>query len=77
MTIMWAGSVIGALLGLAHAAYVYRIVANGGPAGAIPNRAHGFYFALWTLGLWILFGSYVLILWLIGVVPYFIFKAFR
>ena len=75
--VIWAGSVVGVLLGLAHAAYVYRVVAYGVSAGAEPNHVHGFYFALWTFGLWLLFGSYVLILWLIGVLLYTIFKAFR
>jgi hypothetical protein len=68
---------VGALLGLAHAAYIYRVVAHGVPADGEPSHARGLYFALWTLGLWVLFGSYVLILWLIGVLLYTIFKAFR
>ena len=75
--VMWAGSAVGVLLGLAHAAYVYRVVAHGVPVGAEPNHARGIYFALWTFGLWLLFSSYVLILWLIGVLLYTIFKAFR
>lgn len=75
--VMWAGSMVGVLLGLAHAVYVYRVVDNGAHAGAWPKHVRGLYFALWTLGLWILFGSYVLILWLAGVVLYIIFKAFR
>ena len=75
--IAWAGSVIGVLLGLTQAVYVYRVITNGTPAGAAPSPARGFYFALWTFGLWILFGSYVLVLWLAGVVLYLIFKAFR
>lgn len=74
---MWAGSVVGVLLGLAHAAYVYRVVANGMSLDAEPNHARGIYFAIWTFLLWILFGSYVLILWLAGVLFYVIFKAFR
>lgn len=74
---MWVGSVVGMFLGLAHAAYVYRVVANGAPADGESNHTRGFYFALWTLGLWILFGSYVLILWLAGITLYIIFKAFR
>ena len=75
--VMWAGSAVGLLLGLAHAAYVYRVVANGVPLGAKSGHARGSYFTLWTLGLWILLGSYVLVLWLTGVVLYLVFKAFR
>ena len=75
--VLWAGSVVGVLLGLAHAAYVYRVIANETPAGTAPNHTRGLYFALWTFGLWIIFGSYVLVLWLAGVVLYLIFKAFR
>lgn len=68
---------VGALLGVAHAAYVYRVVANGVPAGTTPNQAGGIYYAVWTLLLWTLFGSYVVILWLAGVALYLVFKAFR
>ena len=75
--ILWAGSLVGVLLGLAHAAYVYRVAAQAVPVGAEPNHTRGLYFALWTFGLWLVFGSYVLILWLIGVLLYTIFKAFR
>lgn len=74
---VWIGSAVGALLGLAHAAYVYRVVAHGVPAGAVPNHSGGIYYALWTLLLWLLLGSYVLALWLAGVVFYAVFKAFR
>ena len=74
---MWAGSAVGALLGLAHAAYVYRIVTKWGSTDIGPNHTRGFYYALWTIGLWILFGSYVLVLWLAGIVLYLVFKAFR
>ena len=75
--VMWAGSVVGILFGLVHAAYVYRVVAQGVSVGAEPNNTRGLYFALWTFGLWLLFSSYVLLLWLIGVLLYIIFKAFR
>ena len=75
--IIWAGSVVGVLLGLAHAAYIYRVVAHEFPVDDEPNHVRGIYFALWTFGLWALFGSYVLILWLVGVSFYTIFKAFR
>lgn len=75
--VMWAGSAVGAVLGLVHAAYVYQIVTNWASADLEPNPTRGLYYALWTVGLWILFGSYVLILWLAGIVLYLVFKAFR
>ena len=70
---IWAGTVIGAVFGLVHAAYVFRAVADGSAAG----QARAGYHAVWTFGLWLLLGSYVLALWLIGVVLYAVFKAFR
>ena len=75
--VMWAGSAVGALLGMAHAAYVFRITANEFAEDTGPNYARGFYYALWTIGLWILCGSYVLVLWLVSIVLYGVFKAFR
>lgn len=71
-TVLWTGTVVGALLGFFHAIYVYRMVAvEAGAAG----HARAGYYALWTLGLWTLFGSYVLVLWLISVVVYAIARA--
>lgn len=75
--VIWVGSVVGALFGLAHAAYVYRITANEYAEDTGPNSARGFYYALWTIGLWILFGSYVLVLWLVSITLYGVFKVFR
>jgi hypothetical protein len=54
---LWAGSAVGVVLGLVHAVYVYRCNAA---------RARGLYAAVWTFGLWTLFGTYVLAFWLIG-----------
>jgi hypothetical protein len=75
--VMWAGSAVGVLIGLAHAAYVYRIVAIGTPADMGPNHARGVCYAIWTVLLWALFGSYIVVLWLVGIVLYLVFKAFR
>ena len=71
------GMLVGALLGAFHAVYVYRLLATEPPAGATSAPAHAVYYALWTFGLWVIFGSYVLILWLIGAIFYAVFKAFR
>jgi len=75
--LLWTGTLVGALLGLFHGAYIYRRVAAETPAEAPPGRARPAYYALWTFGLWVLFGSYVLVLWLSAVVFYTLFKAFR
>ena len=73
---LWVGTLAGALLGTVHAVYVYRLVAAEPPAKTLrPLRPA--YYALWTLGLWVLFGSYLLGLWLVGLVFYSVFKAFR
>lgn len=75
--VLWAGTFVGALFGLIHAAYVYRLLMVGAPAEAPTSHARALYYALWTLGLWLLFGSYVLVLWAAGVVFYVLFRAFR
>lgn len=77
MTVMWVVSLAGALLGLAHAGYVFCVVSNTGAAGAPPDRWDAAYFALWTLGLWLLLGGYVLVLWLAGAVLYLAFKVLK
>lgn len=76
-TVLWAGTVVGAFFGVIHAVYVYRLITTEAPAETPPSRARALYYALWTLGLWVLFGSYILVLWLIGVVLYTLFKALR
>jgi hypothetical protein len=73
-SVLWAGTVVGAALGLLHAGYVYRLISTPGGAAA---HARAGYYAVWTLALWLLFGTYVLVLWIISVVAYTIAKAFR
>jgi len=75
--VTWIGLALGALLGIAHATYVYRITANEFTDGTGPHYVRGFYYALWTIVLWILCGSYVLVLWLVSIALYGAFKAFR
>ena len=72
--VLWAGTIVGAVLGLLHAGYVYRVVAASDGASG-PGRAG--YYALWTLVLWVLFGAYVLVLWLVAVIAYLIARPFR
>lgn len=75
--VLWAGTFVGALFGVVHAAYVYRLLMAGAPAETPPSHTRALYYAFWTLGLWLLFGSYVLVLWAAGVALYTLFKAFR
>ena len=71
MTILiTVGMLAGAIIGLFHAGYVYRIAAVGGHLRAS-------YHALWTLGLWLLFGPMMLVLWVVSVVAYAIARPFR
>ena len=72
-TALIVGSAVGAVMGLVHGWGVYkaRIGAASPPSGnTTAPRMRAAYHALWTLALWVLFGSYVFYLWLIGVVLY-------
>ncbi len=73
-SVVWAGMIVGAVLGLLHGGYVYRVVSLPGGAAA---HARAGYYALWTLFLWLLFGPYVLVLWIISVVAYTIARPFQ
>jgi hypothetical protein len=73
-SMLWGGAVIGAIFGLLHAGYVYRVVSVPGGAAA---HARAGYYAVWTLALWLLFGTYVLVLWIVSVVAYTIARPFR
>ena len=53
---LWAGSLLGLLLGLCHGVDLWRRQGGG----------RGVYAALWALVLWTLFGSYVLAFWILG-----------
>ena len=75
--LMWTGSLVGALFGLAHAAYIYRAISAQAAVGTSENHTRAVYFALWIFVLWVLFGSYVLVLWLVGAMLYIVFKMFR
>ena len=72
--VLWAGAIVGAVLGLLHAGYVYRVVAVPGGTAA---HARAGYYALWTFLLWLLFGTYVLLLWVVSLVAYAIARPFR
>lgn len=76
-SLLWAGTGVGAFLGVLHALYVYRLLAREAAVAPLAGHASPAYYALWTVGLWLLFGSYVLVLWLVGAVFYVAFKTFR
>lgn len=66
-------------LGLLHAVYMYRREAGSIPL-ASSNRAfqpqlRALYFALWTVVLWLILGPYVVVGWLLALVPYLIARA--
>ena len=75
--ILLAGTLVGLVFSLFHAAYMSRLVLSGGNSGTQGTGISALNFALWTFGLWILMGGYLLGFWLIAVVFYVVFKAFR
>jgi hypothetical protein len=65
------GSALGALLGLLHGVILFRQIAVRARADGIPGgKAQALYYALWAFVLWILFGSYVLAFWILGLLAY-------
>lgn len=64
--ILYAGSVVGALIGLVHAIYIYRRRI----AGSNASWRTATYRGLWTFFLWTLFGSYLLVLWVVAVIVF-------
>ncbi len=75
--VMWTGTFVGVLFGLLHATYVYRLIVAEAPADAASSHPRAVYYGLWTFCLWVLFGTYVLVLGLIGAVLYIVFKVGR
>lgn len=66
------GVVAGIVIGLLHAGYVFRHVL-GDPSGRgrfVRTGLRACYYALWTLLLWTLLGTYVLFMWIVSVVAY-------
>jgi hypothetical protein len=72
---------IGTLFGLAlsffHAVYMYGLVVSGANTTASGPKLSALNFSLWTCALWLLLGAYLLGFWLISVIFYIVFKAFR
>lgn len=63
--LLWVGTISGAAIGLAHAIYLWRV--SGREA---EGRSTAIYRGVWAVGLWTLFGTYVLVLWIVGVIAY-------
>ena len=72
MSLLGAGTLLGGLFGLAHAVYVYGVVSD-----CASRSSTALYAAAWTLLLWLLFGSYLLVLWLAGAVLYLFLRGRR
>jgi hypothetical protein len=66
------GVIAGVVIGILHSAYIFRHVLGDarGHGLSIRNGLRAFYYALWTVLLWALFGAYVLLMWIISVVAY-------
>lgn len=68
------GSTFGALVGAIHAAAVFRTRVSRAKdtreAADLAVKATAAYYAIWTIMLWVLFGSYVLYLWVIASIAY-------
>jgi hypothetical protein len=71
------GMLAGLIISVFHVAYLSRLVAGGEKSQTKSTRLSVLNFAFWTCGLWLLMGAYVLGFWLIAVVLYVVFKAFR
>jgi len=71
------GTLVGLTFSLFHAIYMYGLVSSGANTASPGSRISALNFSLWTCALWILMGAYLLGFWLIAVVFYIVFKAFR
>lgn len=80
-TFLMVGTVVGFIIGLFHACYVYTQRTKEDPIALSKSpakiRAGAAYFALWTLILWTAFGAYVFNLWLLSVVVYGIYRGIK
>ncbi len=63
--LLWVGTILGAAVGLAHAIYLWRVAMQ-----EANSRSTAIYRGVWAIGLWTLFGTYVLVLWIVGVISY-------
>ena len=66
--LLWLGMAISLACGLAHAVYVSNCI-NRDAALVTPNspdRQSDLFYAIWTMALWLLFGLYVTVLWVVA-----------
>ena len=71
VTFLWAGSALGAVLGLFHGVHLFRQqAARTAHRGPIHSTAIGLYSGIWAFALWTLFGAYVLGFWILGSAGY-------
>jgi len=73
-SVLWAGMAVSAILGALHAGYVYRLVVDNNESEA---QIRGLYYAVWTFGLWLLLGTYVLVFWVVSVALYALARPLR
>ena len=71
------GTLFGLVVSFFHAIYIYGLVASGVNNSTSGSKLAALNFSLWTCALWILMGAYLLGFWLISIVFYIVFKAFR
>ena len=71
------GTLVALIFSAFHATYLYGLVSSRADTVSSDSRVSALNFALWTCALWILMGVYLLGFWLIAVVFYLVFKAFR
>jgi hypothetical protein len=71
------GTLFGLVVSFFHAVYMYGLVVSGAYTTTSGSKLSAFNFSLWTCALWFLMGAYMLGFWLISVVFYIVFKAFR
>ena len=77
--VVWIGSLLGLAIGSLHAIHLYRrrvVDARESATGSVTAHLEGAYYGLWALALWVIFGTYVLVLWAIGAVAYSIVRLF-
>lgn len=63
--LLWVGTLFGGMIGLAHASYLWRVSLR-----EADSRITALYRGAWAIGLWTIFGTYVLVLWILGVIAY-------
>lgn len=72
-TALFVGSVFGAFVGIVHACAIFRT--QRARTSNLQGNQHRvkvptLYYVVWTVALWVLFGSYVLYLWTAASVVY-------